>query len=245
MNPNDGAATSTAPAGLANAYQLAARDVVAQLQTDPTRGLSSDEAQRRLQQYGPNQLQSVPPVPKWRKFLAQFTNPLVMLLLVAVVISLIAWYIEGMHELPYEAIAIIAIVMLNAVIGYFQEARAEAAVAALQKMTDGHGRCAARWQTAAGSVDGPGAGRHHADRGRQLDCGRRPRDRRDLAAGGRGVADRREPLRDQGCQPDFRRGRYRRPGQYDLQRHGCHLWPWQGCRHRHRHADRDGQDLPA
>jgi P-type Ca2+ transporter type 2C len=138
MNPNDGAATDTAPApaaGVANPYQLTARDVVAQLQTDPVRGLTTDEARRRLQQYGPNQLETVPPTPKWRKFLAQFTNPLVLLLLVAVVISLIAWYIEGMHELPYEAIAIIAIVLLNAVIGYFQEERAEAAVAALQKMT--------------------------------------------------------------------------------------------------------------
>ena len=133
MNASDGAPAKKA--GLANPYQLAARDVVAQLQTDPARGLSSEEAQRRLQQYGPNQLQATPPTPKWRKFLAQFTNPLVLLLLVAVVISLIAWYIEGMHELPYEAIAIIAIVLLNAVIGYFQEERAEQAVAALQKMT--------------------------------------------------------------------------------------------------------------
>ncbi|MFN8464639.1 MAG: cation-translocating P-type ATPase [Caldilineaceae bacterium] len=133
MNPSDSAAAKTA--NLANPYQLAARDVVAQLQTDPARGLSSEEAQRRLQQYGPNQLQATPPIPKWRKFLAQFTNPLVLLLLVAVVISLIAWYIEGMHEPPYEAIAIIAIVLLNAVIGYFQEERAEQAVAALQKMT--------------------------------------------------------------------------------------------------------------
>ena len=119
MNPSDGATAMTA--GIANPYQLAARDVVAQLQTDPARGLSSEEAQRRLQQYGPNQLQATPPIPKWRKFLAQFTNPLVLLLLVAVVISLVAWYIEGMHEPPYEAIAIIAIVLLNAVIGYFQE----------------------------------------------------------------------------------------------------------------------------
>ena len=133
MNPSDGAAAKAA--SLPNPYQLAAREVVAQLQTDPARGLSSDEAQRRLQQYGPNQLQGTPPIPKWRKFLAQFTNPLVMLLLVAVVISLVAWYIEGMHEPPYEAIAIIAIVLLNAVIGYFQEERAEQAVAALQKMT--------------------------------------------------------------------------------------------------------------
>ena len=204
MNPNDGAATSPAPAGLANAYQLAPRDVVAQLQTDPTRGLSSDEAQRRLQQYGPNQLQSVPPIPKWRKFLAQFTDPLVMLLLVAVVISLVAWYIEGMHELPYEAIAIVAIVLLNAVIGYFQEARGRGRRRRIAENDYRYGRCAARWQTAANSVDGPGAGRYHADRGRQLDCGRRPCDRRDVAAGGRGGLDGREPRRDQGRQPDHR-----------------------------------------
>ncbi len=69
--------------------------VVAQLQTDPARGLSSEEAARRLQQYGPNQLQSEPPVPKWRKFLAQFANPLVLLLLVATVISVAAWVVEG------------------------------------------------------------------------------------------------------------------------------------------------------
>ena len=120
---------------LENPYQLEARDVVAQLQTDPARGLSSAEAQRRREQYGPNQLQSKPPVPKWRKFVAQFANPLVFLLLIATVISIVAWVIEGMHDLPYEALAIIAIVLLNAIIGYFQEERAEAAVAALQKMT--------------------------------------------------------------------------------------------------------------
>jgi Ca2+-transporting ATPase len=114
---------------------MEARAVVAQLETDPSRGLSSEEAQRRLQQYGPNQLEAKPPVPKWRKFLAQFANPLVLLLLVATVISVVAWVIEGMHGLPYEALAIVAIVLLNAVIGYFQEERAEAAVAALQKMT--------------------------------------------------------------------------------------------------------------
>ena len=58
-----------------------------------------------------------------------------LLLLAATVISVIAWLLEGAEGLPYEALAIIAIVILNAVIGYFQEERAEAAVAALQKMT--------------------------------------------------------------------------------------------------------------
>ncbi len=132
MNPTESVTDSPA---LAAPHQLEARAVVAALQTDPARGLSSEEAQRRLQQYGPNQLQATPPVPQWRKFVAQFTNPLVLLLLVATVISIIAWVIEGAHGLPYEALAIIVIVLLNAIIGYFQEARAEAAVAALQKMT--------------------------------------------------------------------------------------------------------------
>jgi Ca2+-transporting ATPase len=132
MTPTE---NTTSHPTLGTPFQMEAREVVAQLQTDPTRGLSSDEAQRRLQQYGPNQLESTPPEPKWRKFLAQFTNPLVLLLLVATIISVVAWVIEGMHGLPYEALAIVAIVLLNAIIGYFQEERAEAAVAALQKMT--------------------------------------------------------------------------------------------------------------
>ena len=94
MTPAEG---TTTPPTLKNPYQMQSREVVAQLQTDPARGLSSEEAQRRLEQYGPNQLQSKPPVPKWRKFLVQFANPLVLLLLVATVISVIAWVVEGMQ----------------------------------------------------------------------------------------------------------------------------------------------------
>ena len=116
-------------------YQLPAAEVVAGLDSDATHGLTAADAAVRLQQYGPNQLTSTPPEPAWRRFLRQFTDPLVLLLLGATVISLIAWVLEGMHGPPYEAIAIIAIVLINAVIGYFQEARAEQAVAALQKMT--------------------------------------------------------------------------------------------------------------
>ena len=56
---------------------------------DTNTGLSSAEAQRRLEKFGPNQLASAPPVPKWKKFLAQFQDPLVYLLLAATVISLI------------------------------------------------------------------------------------------------------------------------------------------------------------
>ena len=73
-------------------------------------------------------------MPAWRKFLAQFADPLVYLLLAAVVVSLVAWVLEGGKEAPFDAIVIAAIVVANAVLGYVQEARAEQAVAALQRM---------------------------------------------------------------------------------------------------------------
>src|SRR3546814_9615373 len=56
------------------------------------------------------------------------------LLLGAVAISLTAWVVEGREEVPFEAIVIAVIVVVNAVLGYVQEARAEQAVAALQRM---------------------------------------------------------------------------------------------------------------
>ncbi|MBT1162234.1 MULTISPECIES: cation-translocating P-type ATPase [Bifidobacterium] len=117
-------------------------DAVAKaLNVDPATGLSSDEAKRRLEKFGPNQLASAPPVPKWKKFLAQFEDPLVYLLLVATAISVVAWFIErantpGAGEpVPFDALVIVLILIVNAVLGYIQEARAEQAVAALAQMT--------------------------------------------------------------------------------------------------------------
>ena len=73
-------------------------------------------------------------MPAWRKFLGQFADPLIYLLLAAVVVSLVAWVLEGAEAAPFDAIVIAAIVVANAVLGYVQEARAEQAVAALQRM---------------------------------------------------------------------------------------------------------------
>jgi magnesium-transporting ATPase (P-type) len=70
----------------------------------------------------------------WRRFLGQFADTLIYLLLTAVVVSVVAWAVEGAEGVPYEAVVILAIVVLNAVLGYVQEARAEQAVAALQRM---------------------------------------------------------------------------------------------------------------
>jgi P-type Ca2+ transporter type 2C len=114
-------------------HQLPAEAVIAALTSDAARGLTTDAVQRRLAQYGLNQLKSPPETPWWRRLLEQFENVLVIILLVAIVISVIEWLLQDPREtaLPYEAIVILGIVVLNALLGYFQEARAERSVRAL------------------------------------------------------------------------------------------------------------------
>jgi len=109
--------------------------IAGELAVDASAGLSSAEAQRRLAVDGPNELRGTKPIPAWRKFVAQFNDPLIYLLLAAVAISLAAWIVEGADGLPVNAVVIAAIVVLNGVLGFVQEARAEDAVAALGTMT--------------------------------------------------------------------------------------------------------------
>ena len=113
-----------------------AETVVCALGSDAARGLTRAEAQQRLEQYGPNRLKSAPETPWWTRLLEQFQNFLVIILLVAVVISMIEWLLQDPREtdLPYEAIVIMAIVMLNALLGFIQEARAEKSVRALMAL---------------------------------------------------------------------------------------------------------------
>src|SRR3954466_11749631 len=113
-------------------YRLTVADVAAVLATDVTRGLADADARTRLPRDGPNALAAQPPVPAWRRFLAQFGDVLVILLLVATAVSAILWIVERETALPYEALAIGAVLLLNAAMGYLQEARAEAAVSALR-----------------------------------------------------------------------------------------------------------------
>src|SRR5690606_32375817 len=113
-------------------------DVLAALGTDAHQGLTEAEATARLKCFGPNQLDAVRPVPACRTFLAQFTEVLVLLLIVAGVISAALWFFEAGSALPVEAIAIFVIVLLNGLMGYIQQARAEKAVQALRAMSAPH-----------------------------------------------------------------------------------------------------------
>ncbi|HET9489982.1 MAG TPA: cation-translocating P-type ATPase [Methylomirabilota bacterium] len=123
---------------LAAPYRHGVDDVVAALATDAERGLSEAEAQARLDRHGRNELTAETPVPAWRKFIAQFRDVLVILLLVATAISAGLWLYERDTVLPYEAMAILAVVLLNAIMGYIQQSRAEHAVAALRQMSAAH-----------------------------------------------------------------------------------------------------------
>lgn len=129
--------TSAAPAAASpdHPWSLPADAVASALGTDAATGLSATEAARLLADNGPNELPSKPPVPAWKRFLSQFNDPLVFLLLGAIVISTIAWVLEGAHGVPVDSIVILAVVTLNAVLGFVQENKAADAVAALSEMT--------------------------------------------------------------------------------------------------------------
>ncbi|MFN8190485.1 MAG: cation-translocating P-type ATPase [Nocardioidaceae bacterium] len=109
--------------------------VVAAVAGDVDRGLTTEEAGRRLAQHGPNELRTTPPTPWWRVLLGQFQDPLVHLLGVAIAVSLAAWLAEGVAGLPIDALVIAAILVANAAIGWLQEERVADAVAALASLT--------------------------------------------------------------------------------------------------------------
>ncbi|HEX6721968.1 MAG TPA: HAD-IC family P-type ATPase [Burkholderiaceae bacterium] len=114
---------------------LGAEAVAAALNTHLRDGLGAAEVAARRARDGANELRARPRVPAWRRLLAHFQDPLVYLLLAAVAVALVAWAIEGRHGLPVDAIVIAIVVLLNAALGYAQEAKAENAVAALADMT--------------------------------------------------------------------------------------------------------------
>jgi Ca2+-transporting ATPase len=105
-------------------------DVAAALATDQQAGLSADEAARRLARYGPNAIREEGRRGPLRVLLAQFTDFLILVLIAAAVVS-------GLVGDLQDTLAIIAIIVLNAVIGFVQEFRAERAIAALKRMAAG------------------------------------------------------------------------------------------------------------
>ena len=111
-------------------YLQSVEDVFKEVQSSPS-GLSSQEATSRLEKYGANTLQEGKKKSLLEKFVDQFKDFMILVLLVAAVVSMFAH--QGEPD-PTDAIIILAVVLLNAVLGVFQESKAEEAIEALKKM---------------------------------------------------------------------------------------------------------------
>ena len=111
-------------------YLQTVEDVFKEVQSSPS-GLSSQEAASRLEKYGANTLQEGKKKTLLEKFVDQFKDFMILVLLVAAVVSMFAH--QGDPD-PTDAIIILAVVLLNAVLGVFQESKAEEAIEALKKM---------------------------------------------------------------------------------------------------------------
>ena len=114
-------------------YMQSSEEVLHQLGVT-TEGLTTEEAKHRLEMYGPNKLKEADK-PTWiQRFFSQLKDPMLIILMVAAAVSAITGMLSGESEWA-EVIIIVAVVLLNAILGVVQESKAEAAIEALQTMT--------------------------------------------------------------------------------------------------------------
>ncbi len=111
-----------------NWHSPSVEQVVRDLKVDIRHGLTTEEAAARRTQFGPNELSSAPPVPLWKRLLDQFQDLVVWILIIAAIIA-------GVLGEWADTAAILAIVLVNGLIGFFQEERAGQALAALRKIS--------------------------------------------------------------------------------------------------------------
>ncbi len=109
-------------------YNLAIEEIPLALESNLDSGLSSTEANNRLTKFGPNQLKEKKPVSPLKIFLSQFQDLIIWILIGAALVS-------GFLKEWVDALAIIAIVILNAILGFIQEYRAEKSLSALKKLS--------------------------------------------------------------------------------------------------------------
>ena len=114
-------------------YTLSTDAVLKNLGVDEN-GLSSAQAQERLQKYGPNKLKEGEKPSLLQRFLTQLKDPMLIILMIAAAVSALTGMLSGESEWA-EVIIIVAVVLLNAILGVVQESKAEAAIEALQTMT--------------------------------------------------------------------------------------------------------------
>ena len=118
-------------------YSQSREEAVQTLGTDPARGLNQRECQRRLEQYGKNELHPAKRRGLPARFFSQFQDLMVLILLAAAAVSFAVSWVRGDGEYV-DSLIILAIVVCNAVIGTVQEVRADRAIQALKKLSSPH-----------------------------------------------------------------------------------------------------------
>ena len=113
-------------------YLQSAEEVLVSRGSDRS-GLTAREAAARLEKYGPNRLREAKKITNFQRFLQQLKDPMLLILMAAAAVSAVTSILSG--EKLTEVIIILAVVLLNAVLGVVQESKAEAAIEALQTMT--------------------------------------------------------------------------------------------------------------
>src|SRR5213079_921302 len=114
-------------------HSLPADDVLRRLDASPL-GLNASDPARRLARIGPNELVRTARISPWRILLAQFVDVLVIVLIIAAIISAVLGTLQGELADLYDAILIVAIVVMNAILGFVQEYRAERSLEALKNL---------------------------------------------------------------------------------------------------------------
>ncbi len=117
-----------------NWFNKSVKEVEENLETDENNGLSTEEVKKRQEKYGANALKAKKKKSLFQKFLAQFKDFSIIILIIAAIVSGIVGISEG--EGVTDTIIILIVVLANAIIGVTQEAKAEKSLEALQKLTD-------------------------------------------------------------------------------------------------------------
>ena len=207
------------------------------------RGLTQAEADSRRAKYGPNKFAEPPQEPRWQAFLRQYRDPMQIVLLAAGVLSL---FLPGQVA---TGVVLIGLTLLNAAMGLNQEGKANASVAALQKMMVVSAKVRRDGSLVQLRDGAARARRHRQHRGRRPGPGRRTHPDRGHARDRRIGPDRRERPGPQAGRGRRRGGRARRPGGPRVHEHagdpGRRHDPRDEHRHDHRgrphqrHAQRD------
>lgn len=101
-------------------YELSSEEILAKVQGTPD-GISGEEAQKRLEQYGENKLKEAQKATLLQRFLAQLKDPMLIILMVAAGVSAVTSFLQ--QESPADVIIILIVVLLNAILGVYQESK--------------------------------------------------------------------------------------------------------------------------